>query len=81
LISFAFYDVFLALSARPWAEAVAAARGTRDEAAGPVVATREAREEAVRVLIVVEEVGPDRKCSPRHVIPFVSSNESLQCGG
>jgi len=26
-------------------------------------------------------VWPDRKCSPRHVIPVDSRNEGLQCGG
>ena len=26
-------------------------------------------------------VGPDRLCSPRHVLPFRSRNEGLKCGG
>jgi len=28
----------------------------------------------------VSPVGPDKKCSPRHVSPFDSRNEGVQCG-
>jgi hypothetical protein len=30
---------------------------------------------------VVKTVGPDKYCSPRHLIPFTSRNEGLLCGG